>query len=603
MAFNFTWKEKNKISSTPIKKLYEKIYVIKTVCFIIFLILGTTVFSQTITQTIINYETWTGASGCNIFATSKNVPTTINGASSTIEHLTAIGQPEYDNSNKSVNLASEIVNSSQNQGTEYRITANFKAGSSYKITINAARIMFSQMGPNVLLRLDMNNGGSGNNVSCNGTGIIDANASGNLKQSLPITKSTFDNYVFNYGALSAARPYLMVAAIPPSSSVYQTILIRKITIEESSPTTPPAYSFALASSPTAISCGSTTPVTFTATGSNVPSGATVTYNWNLGANNGWEYNGSTAPSTISTGAANTITLTPACGSTLSNVSATATVNGTATNTNASAVSITQPSYTISGSSSLCSGNANYIINGLVCNSSIAWTAPPANLGSLSTLTASPTTLTYGGTPGNFTLTANVTSCGIAQQVTLPVRVGPNTSSDYTLSGNNGSMYWCPNQTISFSVSGTGASNFNWTLPTGWTMNYNGGNYVSITTPSSPNPTTGTLSVSFNEPCGALLTLNKFLAHNSSACSSGSPYTVTPNPASSYITIACASLQTYCNIAAVQITDLYGNVMSSNSWSYTNQSVQMPVYFLQNGNYIARTYNGTQWYTNQFVVQH
>lgn len=315
-------------------------------------------------------------------------------------------------------------------------------------------------------------------------------------------------------------------------------------------------------------------------------------------------NGSASPATYSTGTTNTLTLTPVCGSVQKNVSATVAANGSNYNTtNAATVSITQPSLSISGNTSLCSGSTTYIINGLVCNSSIAWTPPPAGMGSLSSLTTSPTTLTYGGTSGNFTLTVNVTSCGVTQPVTLPVHVGAYSSSDYTLSGNNGSMYWCPNQNISFSVSGPGSSNYTWILPTGWTMNYNGGSYVSIKTPSSPNPPTGTLSVSFTETCGTIIALNKYLAYSNSACSSGSPYTISPNPASSNITIACTSLQTYCNIAAVQITDLYGTVKSSQSWSYPNQQVQMPVSFLQNGTYIAKIYSGTQWYSNQFVVQH
>lgn len=108
--------------------------------------------SISFSQTIINYNTWTGASGCNIFSdpnnasTVINVPATINGTNGTIAHLTAIGQPTYDNANKTVNLVSEIVNSSQNQGTEYRITVNFKQNYTYKITITAARIKSQQMG-------------------------------------------------------------------------------------------------------------------------------------------------------------------------------------------------------------------------------------------------------------------------------------------------------------------------------------------------------------------------------------------------------------------------------------------------------------------------
>lgn len=575
------------------KNIYSKLF---------FSLLFISCSAITFSQTVINYQTWTGASGCNIFASSTNVPATINGANSTITHLTAIGQPTYDNVNKSVSIVSETVNNgSLNQGTEYRTTVNFKLGYSYKITINAARIMSSQTGADVLLRLDLNNGGSGSNTLCNGTGIIDANGSGGLKHSLAITSNSFADYVFNYSSLSVAETYLMVAAVPPAASVYQTILIRKITIEESSP----LPSFTLASSPTAVACGSITPVTFTATGSNIPNGATVSYNWNLGANNKWKYNGSAAPSTISTGATNTLTLSPICGSALSTVSATATVNGTAYNTNSFAVSITQPSLSITGNSSLCSGSSNYTINGLPCSATIAWTPPPSNLGHLSTLTSSPTTLTYGGTIGSFTLTANVTSCGVSQPVTLPVHVGTYVSSDYTLSWNNGTPpYYCPNQTIAFTLSGgaTG-SNYNWTWPTGWTLVSSGTTSVILKTPSSQG-STGNVIVNFTEPCGTSVSKSFFVAYSSSACgSSSTPYTISPNPASSTITIACTSLQTYCNIAAVQITDIYGNIKSSQSWNYTNQQVQMPVSFLTNGTYIAKTYDGTTWYSNQFVVQH
>ena len=48
-------------------------------------------------QTIIDYQAWTGASGCNIFSSSTNVPVIVNGNSSTIAHQSTIGQPTYNN--------------------------------------------------------------------------------------------------------------------------------------------------------------------------------------------------------------------------------------------------------------------------------------------------------------------------------------------------------------------------------------------------------------------------------------------------------------------------------------------------------------------------
>jgi len=113
---------------------------------LLFTICSTITFSQTVN----NYQTWTGASGCNIFANLTNVPATINGTNGNIPHLTAIGQPTYDNVNNTVNLECETFNNgSQYKGTEYRTTVNFKANHSYKITINASRIMSQQIGSNV----------------------------------------------------------------------------------------------------------------------------------------------------------------------------------------------------------------------------------------------------------------------------------------------------------------------------------------------------------------------------------------------------------------------------------------------------------------------
>jgi hypothetical protein len=364
-------------------------------------------------QTIINYNTWTGASGCNVFSDPNNssnpvnVPCVINGSNSSIAHLTAIGQPTYDNTNKTVNLVSEI-NGSLNYGTEYRITVGFKQAYSYKITITAARIMSSQSGPNVLLRTDLNNGGSGSNNQCNGTGTIDANGSGNLKLSLQVTNSSFStsdtNYVFDYVSLSAAQNYLMIAAIPPAGSVYQTILIRRIKVEEF----PPTATFTLSPSSHSVTCGFSTAQTFTVT--NVYSTPNVTnYSWNLGSsNNGWLHNGNPAGQTISTGTTNTLTLTPVCGASLSNsIGVTVTAGGNNYQTNTAAISLTNPTLSINGSNNFCTGTSNYSINNLPCNASVSWSASPSGVVSLSCTSCTSTTLTRVA-DGIVTLTATIT---------------------------------------------------------------------------------------------------------------------------------------------------------------------------------------------------
>lgn len=431
---------------------------------------------------------------------------------------------------------SQIVNGNQNQGTEYRTTVNFKVGYSYKITINAARIMSQQAGANVLLRLDLNNEGSGNNIQCNGTGIIDANSSGDLRQSLQITSASFSDYIFDYTSLSAAESYLMIAAIPPAGSVYQTILIRKITIVE----TAPAPAFTITSSSSSISCGSTTPITFTATGSNIPSGAALSYSWNLGATpNGWLYNGNPAPQTISTGTTNTLTLTPVCGATQSSVSATATVNSTNYNTNTSTVSVTAPSLTIQGSTSFCSGTSVYSLVGTIpCNATVTWTATPAGILSL-TPNGSSVTVTQVG-DGIATLTATINACN-NYAVSQPIAVGvPDRPKVLDEMGNEvTSVSACTNSYISLCPiidSKWGVLEWEWEKVAG---NFNLLDYGSCADIIGFEPSSGFISVRVRNACG--WSNPTFIVVSITECGSitmqQSSIKLFPNPATSSVTIS------------------------------------------------------------------
>lgn len=489
--------------------------------------------STVISQTFIRYNTWTGASGCNVFSdpnnasTVINVPCTVGGTNTTIPHLTAVGQPTYDNTNKTVNLVSQIVSGSQNQGTEYRITVNFKQNYSYKITITAARIMSTQSGPNVLLRTDLNSGGSGSNNQCNGTGIIDANGSGNLKKSLQVTNGSFStadtNYVFDYPSLSAQQTYLMIAAIPPPASVYQTVLIRRIKIEE----TPPPVTFTLSPSTLPITCGITsTQTNFTITNvSNTPN--VTNHTWNLGsASNGWLYNGNPAPQTISTGTTNTISLTPACGATPSNVSATVTAGGNSYQTNTATVSVSNPTLSISGSSSFCTGSSNYSINNLPCNASVSWSASPNGIVSLSCTSCASTTLTKLA-DGVVTLTATITkanACSSGTEVKdLTVTVGapkviyaPSGQEAFNLTGQrfnygaNGpgnSFSVCPNEYLTFTPYFPSGYNPPTITAHQWTIS---GSYSSVgsltqdylsVTSASTHPNTFNFTYQYQNACG------------------------------------------------------------------------------------------------------
>ena len=346
-----------------------------------------------------------------------------------------------------------------------------------------------------------------------------------------------------------------------------------------------------------------TPLTFTVTnGANTPN--VTNHTWNLGNNNGWLFNGTPAPAIVSTGTTNTLTLTPDCGKALSNVSATVTAGGNNFNTNTATVSISQPTYSINGSAAVCSGSNNYSINGLVCNSSVLWTAPPSNLATLSSLTTSPTTLTATGTSGNFTLVANVTSCGVTTPLTLAVRTGGYTSSDYTLTGGNSStqpLYWCPGKSYSFSINGLG-SNYLWTPPSGWSMGYGGGYFQVMNAPTSTYPPTGSASVTFTEPCGTTITKTFFAAYSSTACTGTDPrFTYAPNPAPSYLNVAVASGYSNVYIKRIQIQSVStGFTVFDQSYGLFVTSTYIATSSFNTGTYSLRIYDGSVWANYQFM---
>jgi hypothetical protein len=199
-------------------------------------------------QTVIDYSAFS-STACNTFASLTNV--------NSIPHLTSIGQPNKASTGEALKLSSSVGNGSQFNGTEYRVTYNFKKGYSYKITANAMREKTGTTGANILWRTDLNNGGGPNNPSCNGMQFIGVASSGNLKQSLQIYNDTYLDYNIQYNTLSTPQSYLMIGVIPSSGMSDQTMFIKKITILE----TAPELVLSPATLPT--TCGVSTTQTFT----------------------------------------------------------------------------------------------------------------------------------------------------------------------------------------------------------------------------------------------------------------------------------------------------------------------------------------------------
>jgi Pregnancy-associated plasma protein-A len=192
-----------------------------------------------------------------------------------------------------------------------------------------------------------------------------------------------------------------------------------------------------------------------------------------------------------------------------------------------------------------------------------------------------------------------------------IQVVPYTSSDYILTANNTNtpyLYHCTNQTITFTVTGANGiavptgSNFTWTLPnTSWTMVYNGGsNYIAARSPSSSYPPTGNITVSFNEPCGALVTKSMFLAYSPNACNGTDPrYTYSPNPAPTSLNVSVAS--GYIGSVFIRkiqlVSNNFGTTVYNQDYSLSNVSnTTIPMTSFPIGTYTLRIYDGSNWST-------
>lgn len=260
-------------------------------------------------------------------------------------------------------------------------------------------------------------------------------------------------------------------------------------------------------------------------------------------------------------------------------------------------------YPISGADNLCT-TVQYSVSNLPPNSSVAWSSSNNSIATISSTGLA----TQVGT-GTVVFTASITfPCGAGSRTeTKSVRVGSYTISDYTLTANsstNQPLYWCPNSNYSFHLSGAPATNWSWSYPSGWTVNYNGNtNYIALKAPPSSSPPTGSITVAFNEQaCGAALTKSFFAAYSSSACTGTDPrFTYSPNPAPSYIYVAVASGYTSSTfIYRIQFVRISTGmtVFDQNYGGVSNAYVTTSG--LQTGNYYLRIWDGSSWATYQFV---
>lgn len=399
---------------------------------------------------------------------------------------------------------------------------------------------------------------------------------------------TFYDYQFPFStALTATFSTLEVSAVP-ATNTSNYVAIKKITIVE---TAPAQSQFNITPSTVAIACGSTVAQTFTVNNPSNITGVTG-YTWNLGASNGWLYGGSAAPATFTTGT-NSISLTPACGGTLKNVSATVSTTGSSYGPYTSTVSVAQTTYTINGDNSFCFTSNPYSVANLPCGSTVTWSAYPS---STVTLTPSGNTVTAKrNTYETFTLNATINNgCGTASK-----SVGGNKTSSYIPIYGPTSVS-C-DQTIRYHTFDIQGVSYQWSYPSSWSLI--SGQYTSsigFQTPTYPYSTlSGYVTVSIHDVCSNVSSS----VYVSSTCGS---FVVSPNPATSTVTVsspvtAAKERKGGRLITEVNLYDQSGNLKKRQKFSSV-KTATLSLTNLKKGAYFIEIGDASSKERQQLIIQ-
>jgi hypothetical protein len=555
-----------------------------------------------------------------VFNSSGNNPT-VGG----LAHWPVSGGATFDGT--TINMQTRYAPSSNpivDNGTAYGIAYNFKIGFNYSVSIDlgySSNPSGSTPRIDASLRTSLPSANDSDPTACGPVSASKYSSSfGSLIGFVLPTQTAIKTYPISASnfSVTTAQSYLIIT-VSKGASLGSIVNIAKIVITESVP----APSFSLVSSIPSIQCGSITPVTFTVNNGGNP---TVTgHTWNLGsANNGWLYNGSAAPATITTGATvNAITLTPVCGSNLGNVSATVAANANSYNTNTSSVSVTQPILSINGNDAICSGTPAYFINNLPCNATVNWQASPVGIITITSPNDPQTTISKN-IDGQVTLTATVSNvCGQTVVVTKTISVGIPSMSDGTFTKNgqliplaiyNSTNTLC--QMVQSIVTGTwqSATSVVWTdpgysHPSVW-QDYGFNNTTKISTMKLhiyQTPGTGFWTVTGSNGCGSTA---YYITFDAISCSGSDPctyYRVSPNPSktgdiviiSKPAPIECPPIDPL--IARVNIYDQNGTlIQTKTNGKSNNTSLRMPT--TTKGFVIVEIISGKHTEKHKIIVQ-
>lgn len=223
---------------------------------------------------------------------------------------------------------------------------------------------------------------------------------------------------------------------------------------------------------------------------------------------------------------------------------------------------------------------------------------------------------------------NITVNGISYIITKNVTVGSGyyNLNDFTIQvyetstgrivNSDGPECLCENQIYDIMVVNNGysqVSDYNWSLPSYWTINSSNGNTIQINTGSNPE---GNIDVSTTNPCGYAEPLSGTYLYQGVCGGYGFSFSISPNPALNAVTVsmnetATMSASTLASVSAntkdetafysVKVVDSYG-VMVYSDVKKSKQFI-IPTASLRNGIYTIIVSDKNKFYQRKLMVQH
>ena len=379
----------------------------------------------------------------------------------------------------------------------------------------------------------------------------------------------------------------------------------------------PTPSFTLSPTTVSLPCGDTGTRTFTVTPANIPSGATVTYNW-LYSN--W---------TLVSSTANSITLQPNSGTSLpSSVSVVPYINGVSQTPKNCVVSRApfSTSATITGSSVLCSTTGTYTINNLPNDTSIQSVSSSNSNIATATLDSNGEITVTKVSNGSVTLSVVLqNTCSQTTTKTKDIHLGkPDTPASITgpSTVNTGAL-------VSYRAGvSNGATSYTWYLPYPYTtvssFDYFGQDWQLLAPGNSDIAKTftgyaqnaGYVQVMGTNDCGTGSVRLLYVQHGSGG-GGGIPridptdnvteVSLYPNPAKNKVTVSLTHLTEYDGepptvIYGIKIMDL--NLVERQFYQfkeYKNQE-EINVAFLTTGLYTLTVYTDTATFTKKLLIE-